>query len=241
MLDKDSGIPLYLQIVDELKQRITSGELKPGDQMPTEAELLKMYGVSRFTVRQTFYKLLQDGLIVKNRGKGTFVAYPKFVENLPHLVSFSEEMEKLGKKPSTDVLSVSIVGTPPQIGEIMERTVDEKCLRIERLRKADGVPLSILIHFIPQSLGVDPRDDFTGSLYELYLNKYHFHIVRGDQIIEAVSANANQAKLLRVPKNSPLLLIRRITVDNQENLIEYVEGYYPADRYSYKISLFRKK
>jgi len=240
LLDKDSGIPLYLQIVDELKRRIASGELKPGDQMPTEAELQQTYGVSRFTVRQTFYKLLQDGLIVKKRGKGTFVAYPKIVENLPRLVSFSEEMVKLGKKPSTEVLSVAIVDTPREIGQIMGRAVDEKSLRIERLRKADGVPMTILIHYIPQSLGVDPRDDFTKSLYELYLNKYRFNIVRGDQIIEAVSASAQQAKLLRVPKNSPLLLIRRITVDNKEQLIEYVEGYYPADRYSYQITLYRK-
>lgn len=240
MIDQGSGVPLYIQIQNILREKIESGEWSPGDKIPTEPELQSEYNVSRFTVRQAISGLLLEGLVTKTRGKGTFVSYPKIEEDLHNLVSFSEEMRKLRKNPSTHVQSVEVIQPTAFIRNMLKLEHNEKVLRIERVRSADNIPITLLISYLPDRLGIDSEDDFSGSLYELLINKYHINISRGDQVIEAAAADDRQAALLEVPHHSPLLVIRRVTFDHQDTPVEFVEGYYPAGRYSYKISLSRQ-
>jgi GntR family transcriptional regulator len=239
MLDEKSGVPLYVQIINILREKMESGEWPSGHKIPSEPELQSEYNVSRFTVRQSISSLMLDGLVTKTRGKGTFVSYPKIKEDLPDLISFSEEMKKLGKVPSTAVQSVEIINPSKLIRDLLKLDENEKVLRIERLRSADNIPITLLVSYLPMRLGLDPGEDFSQSLFDLLINKYKFEISRGDQEIEAIGANSKQAKLLEIPRNSPLLVIRRITFDHDSRPVEYVEGFYPGGRYSYKIVLYR--
>lgn len=236
---EDSGVPLYIQIKDIFRKRIESGELAPGGQIPTEPELQVMFNVSRFTVRQAVEGLLLEGLVTRMRGKGTFVAFPKIEESLPNLVSFSEEMRQMGKTPSTEYQHVEIVPPSAYIREMLRLSDTDDVLRIKRVRCGDGIPLALLMSHLPVDLLVDPGEDFSGSLWELLQAKYNIRIARGDQIIEAVMSDEEQSELLRVPRRSPLLMIRRIAYTYEDKPVEYVEGFYPADRYSYKITLSR--
>ncbi|MEX2461093.1 MAG: GntR family transcriptional regulator [Paenibacillaceae bacterium] len=239
MLDEKSGVPLYVQIINILREKMESGEWPSGHKIPSEPELQSEYNVSRFTVRQSISSLMLDGLVTKTRGKGTFVSYPKIKEDLPDLISFSEEMKKLGKVPSTAVQSVEIIIPPKLIRDLLKLDENEKVLRIERLRSADNIPITLLVSYLPMRLGLDPGEDFSQSLFDLLINKYKFEITRGDQEIEAIAANSKLAHLLEIPRNSPLLVIRRITFDHDSRPVEYVEGFYPGGRYSYKIVLSR--
>jgi GntR family transcriptional regulator len=239
MLDEKSGVPLYVQIINILREKMESGEWPSGHKIPSEPELQSEFNVSRFTVRQSISTLMLDGMVTKTRGKGTFVSYPKIKEDLPDLISFSEEMKKLGKVPSTVVQSVEIINPSKLIRDLLKLDENEKVLRIERLRSADNIPITLLVSYLPMKLKLDPSEDFSQSLFDLLINKYKFRIARGDQEIEAISANRKQAQLLEIPRNSPLLVIRRITFDHESRPIEYVEGFYPGGRYSYKIVLSR--
>jgi GntR family transcriptional regulator len=239
MLNEKSGVPLYVQIINILRERMESGEWPSGHKIPSEPELQGEFNVSRFTIRQSISSLMLDGMVTKTRGKGTFVSYPKIKEDLPDLISFSEEMKKLGKVPSTAVQSVEIINPSKLIRDLLKLDENEKVLRIERLRSADNIPITLLVSYLPMKLNVDPGEDFSQSLFDLLINKYNFRIARGDQEIEAIAANSKQAQLLEIPRNSPLLVIRRITFDHESRPIEYVEGFYPGGRYSYKIVLSR--
>jgi GntR family transcriptional regulator len=106
-------LPLYAQVEDVLVARITSGALPVGTQLPSEEELIREFGVSRTTIRMTIQNLVRQGLVDIRRGRGTFVASPRMVQELTGLTGFAEDMRVLGRTPSARVLSREIVAAPP--------------------------------------------------------------------------------------------------------------------------------
>jgi len=237
--DLNSVIPLYYQIREDLRRRIEAGEWKRGEAIPSEAELQEIYGVSRATVRQALSELVMEGLLIRKQGRGTFVAPPKIVEPLPRLVSFTEEMRMVGMEPSTRSVKVEIVTDPPKRVRETLRTDEDRFLRIERVRCANGQPIVLLVSYLPSSLGIDPREDFSGSLYALLETKYNIRLGEAIQIIEAAIADEYTAVQLEIEEGEPILIIRRGTFTKDGRPVEYVEGFYPADRYRYTIRLER--
>ncbi|MDR7439852.1 MAG: GntR family transcriptional regulator [Armatimonadota bacterium] len=238
-VDLSSVIPLYYQIREDLRRRIEAGEWKPGEAIPSEAELQEIYGVSRATVRQALSELVMEGLLIRRQGRGTFVAPPKIVEPLPRLVSFTEEMRAVGLEPSTRSVKVELITDPPKRVRETLRTDEDRFLRIERVRCANGQPIVLLVSYIPASLGIDPQEDFSGSLYALLETKYRIQLGEALQIIEAGVADEHTAAQLEIEEGEPILIIRRGTFAKDGRAVEYVEGFYPADRYRYTIRLER--
>ncbi len=239
-VDLHSVIPLYYQVREDIRRRIEAGEWPPGSTIPSEPELQEIYGVSRATIRQALSELVMEGLLIRKQGKGTFVAPPKIVEPLPRLLSFTEEMRAVGLEPSTRSTKVEVVQTPPRRArETLRLSADEPFLRIERVRCANGQPVVLLVSYLPVSLGVDPREDFSGSLYELLEGKYGIRLGEAVQIIEAGVADEHTAAELGIEEGEPVLIIRRGTFAKDGRAVEYVEGFYPADRYRYRIRLER--
>jgi GntR family transcriptional regulator len=236
MIDRTIPIPLYYQIAQELRAQITGGRLAPGEALPTEEVLQRTYGVSRATVRQAIRELASAGLVRLARPRGTFVTEPRLVEELPTLISFSDEVRRAGLTPSTQVLTVRIEQPPDQVRESLRLMSDAPTLHVARLRLADDQPVAILSSWLLTTLGIGPEDDFSASLYRL-LAERGATPARAEQLLDAMTASVHVAALLRMPRRAALLVVSRVTYDAQDRPIEYVTGSYRADRYRYSIRL----
>lgn len=240
MVSRNSKIPLYHQLYEGLRSQILSGELEPGDMLPTENELLDRHGISRNTVRQALDLLVNDGLIVRERGRGTFVAQPKIDQGLTRIISFTEDMRRRGLKPDTRVLLRTLMPAPEHIAEALGLPVGEELAHLERLRLADGEPMSIeksyLVHrYCP---GVLERDYSSVPLREALAREYNIFLVHGKQRISAIAAPADTAAHLDIAPGAPLLYIERTTYTARETAVEYLQIYNRGDRYTLHNELY---
>jgi len=239
-IEFNTAIPLYYQLKEIIRQQIEEKIFPLGSAIPTEQELQEKYKVSRSTVRQAISELVNEGCLVKKQGKGTFVSgVGKLKEELPKLLSFTEQMLARGIEPKARIISVQEISPPKRIIKALRLREKEKVLRIERLRLANEKVICILVSYLPLSLGVKLEDDFTGSLYDLLEKKYGFTITKGDEIIEASAASRHEAQLLKIKEGSPVLCMNRVTYTSNNKPLELVEGTYRADRYKYSITLER--
>jgi len=229
--------PLYAQIRDALRVRIQSGEFSPGGMIPAEVELQRVFNVSRQTIRQALDELATEGHLVRSRGRGTFVLQRRIEEPLPKLLSFTQEMRRRGAEPSTRRVKASKVAPSAVAREALRLDAAARVLMIERVRCADGVPLVVLVSQLPEWVGLSGREDFSGSLYEMLQHQVGLKFGKAFQFIEATAAAPAVARALEVPRGSPVLVLRRTLYADDGRPVEYVEGFYRADRYRYSIWL----
>lgn len=150
MIRRDSIIPMYYQIEQVIRRRIESGELRPGDRVESERELAQKFGVSLMTARQAVKGLEQQGLIYRERGKGSFVAASKIEMN--QLLGFSEKMRRLGIEPSSRLLVGERTRASPEIAEKLQLEGESYILKITRLRLGNGEPFALETSYIPEAL-----------------------------------------------------------------------------------------
>jgi len=239
-LSKIPGVPLYVQIREALREDITKGLLKPGQKIPSEEELAKRYHVSRMTVRQGIADLINEGLLYRRRGIGTFVAQLRITRDYTKLTSFFEDMLERGLHPSSRLLNLKVIPAGPKIAKALALEKGEPVICIERLRLAADQPIAIHCAYVPQKLCPEllKEDLESQSLYMLF-ESYGFKLKRAVQRIEARQANQFQAHLLEVEEGAPLLYMERITFADDGTPVEYVEGYNRGDRYACTIVLSR--
>jgi len=233
-LDRSKPLALYYQVAEILRQRIRDEELQPGDAIPTEEELQRLFGVSRATIRQAVRALVSDGLLRLERPRGTFVTYSKLQETLPELISFSNEVRRQGLEPSARVLFVGLESAPAHTAARLGIGEGEITLRLDRLRLANDNPVALMHSHLAPWVGLTPDDDYAGSLHTL-LARRGIHLVDADQIIEAVMATEEQARLLLCGRRDALLKVDRVTYSTEGQTIEHVVALYRADRYAYRL------
>jgi len=233
-LDRSKPLALYYQVAEILRQRIRDEELQPGDAIPTEEELQRLFGVSRATIRQAVRALVSDGLLRLDRPRGTFVTHPKLQETLPELISFSNEVRQQGLEPSARVLSVRLEPAPAHTAARLGIGEGDITLRLDRLRLANDNPVALMHSHLAPWVGLTPDDDYAGSLHTL-LARRGIHLVDADQIIEAVTATEEQARLLLCGRRDALLKVDRVTYSAEGQTIEHVVALYRADRYAYRL------
>jgi GntR family transcriptional regulator len=233
-INRRSKIPFYQQLYEILRGKIVHGDWKPGDMMPPESELIEKYQVSRNTIRQVLDLLVQEGLIYRQRGRGTFVAHPTLEQTMLRIISFTEDMEQRGFVPSTEVLSAQIIVATAEVAGKLQIREGEELAVIERLRLADGEPMSIensyLVHrYCPNIL----RYDYARNpLRQVLERDYRIRLIHARQVIRAVMASVELAELLDIKIPSPLLFIERVSYSQDTLPVEYLEIFYRADRYS---------
>jgi GntR family transcriptional regulator len=233
-INRHSKLPYYQQLYDILRGKIDRSEWSPGDMIPPESELIDQYEVSRITVRQVLDMLVNEGLIYRQRGRGSFVAHPTLEQTMNRIVSFTEDMRQRGFNPGTRVVSARLIPAVKDISEKLQVEPGETLARIERLRTADGEPMSIeesyLVHrYCPSVL---QHDYATQPLREILDRDYGIRLVYAKQIIRAIQASRELAGVLKIKSGSPLLFIERITYSQGEIPVEFLRVYYRADRYS---------
>lgn len=242
ILSRNSPVPLYCQLKDILKAAIECGKLKPNDRLPPETELAQRFQVSRMTVRQALIELENEGFIRRRQGRGTFVAEPKFRQSLLRLTSFTEDMQARGLKPGGRVLSIKVILGDKDLMQRFRATPDERFVRLERIRLADGEPMALEISFLRRKFcpGIEEIDFTDQSLYAILHEQFGLELGWASQTIEAKLANEYEAKLLGVQVGSPMLLMQRITyLADSLTPIEYVRSSYRGDRYQLYVEVKR--
>src|SRR5579863_3841722 len=148
-ISKVSPIPLYFQVESDVRRRIEAGEWHEGTQIPTESELCGLYGTSRITIRQAISKLVAEGLLVRERGRGTFVREQRITVGGRKLTSFTEEVAKLGLKAGSRVLSMAVERCPDEVASRLHIEEGSDVTAVRRLRLSDGQPLAIQTAYLP--------------------------------------------------------------------------------------------
>ena len=233
MLDRQSAVPLYCQIQQFLLEQIHSGTFKPGEAILSEQEISTRMGVSRMTVRQALKSLCSQGVLYSQRGKGTFVTETKLEKSFRNVLSFSEEMRNSGSRPSSKVLSFEVIQADIKTAKALRIKAGEKVFSLRRLRLANGIPMAIEwshipIHFCPDlPKTFDPRT----SLYERLAKAYGIHIAVTEEEAEAALASAEESRLLKIGKDSPVFHFVRTSYLRDGKPVEYVSSTYRGDRY----------
>lgn len=239
-LTRDGRTPLYFQIYDLLRNKIEGGLYLPGDQLPTEAELSSEFSVSRITVKQAIQMLVNDGVLSRHQGKGTFVTKPKVQRKFKGLISFHDEMRQRGFAPSAKVLGYGVVPARRAIASALEISEGEKVVFLKRLRLADGEVMAVQTSYVPFALCpglTDKVNTLDGSLYRLLREEFGVKPVRGSEEYDAVVVRGQDATVLGLPEGSPAFAVKRVAFDPEGRRVEYVESLLRADRYTLEIEL----
>lgn len=204
-INPDSMVPMYKQIVGLLSEKVENGELKAGDKLPSEAELMEEYSVSRITIRSAISELEEAGLVIRSRGKGTFVASKKTMYSVDDTVGFTHSCQQEGKQATTKVLDVSWMF--PTLSDIQYLDVEEdtSILTTKRLRSVDGVPTMIETNHYGKGFSFLEEEDLSGSLYDI-LQKHKIVLGKSIRTLEVTYANQQEASLLQIKKGEALLL-----------------------------------
>jgi GntR family transcriptional regulator len=232
-LDRTSVLPLYYQIQRSLLDQIRSGTLKGGDPVPSEQEIAERLGVSRMTARQALKSLRDIGVTYTERGRGTFVSANKLEKNIRQVLSFTEEMATRGLRATSKLLSFETVEASEEIAAALLIPKSETLIKLQRIRLADTSPMGIECSYLPRRLCPDLLQIFdpTASLYKVLSERYGIRMVVADEVVEAALVSAREARILQIPKRSPVFMFTRVSRVQSGQPVEYVKSTYRADRY----------
>ncbi|MCD6257383.1 GntR family transcriptional regulator [Candidatus Aerophobetes bacterium] len=237
-LDEKSFVPLYYQLTEELRENIENGEWPPNSLIPSETELCEKYKVSRGTVRQALSQLVQEGLLYRKQGKGTFVAEPKITQQLNRFYSFAQDMREKGLRPSSLLLQKEKILPDSYIKNILGLKEEEMVYKIMRLRLADEEPLILETSYLVEELfpDLDKEDVEKVPLYDIILKKYRIKITRAKETFEPILIDEFEAKKLKIPVGSPALLVKRVTY-TAGIPFEFRKSVVRGDKCSYSVEL----
>ena len=227
--------PRYREIETWLSKLVRDGE--PGELIPSEVEVAARFKVSRMTARQAVMNLLREGLVDRKRGAGTFIASTPIHRTEGVLFSFTEDMYRRGKKPSSVMLSSGLEAASARDREALKLKGRQKVVVIKRLRLADDIPLSIeRVALIPECSEVLRADLINGSLHE-NMRAIGYGPSTANCWLQARIADRSEAKLLEIPSGTPLLVETRVISDAKGTIIEFTETAYASNRYVIDVKL----
>jgi len=241
-IDKNVPIPYYYQIAQTLRDAVTDLTLKQREEevaLPSEAELCGRFQVSRGVVRQALQLLEHEGLIHRERGRGTFVTRRRLEHELTHLCSVTEDLRARGWAPGAQLLHVREMPPPLHIRHALRLAQGEAVWEVYRLRLADGEPVSLQWCYTPVRLtpGLD-QEDLSGSLWDLYRARYGLNLAMADQTVRVRAAAPEEADLLAISEGDPVFVITRTTYDHAETPVQYLASLWRSDRYDFTVRLY---
>lgn len=213
-LDPSSPLPLYYQIREQLRAQIVSGALQPGDALPGETQICAETGVSRMTARQALVQLASEGLVVRRRGRGTFVAAPK--TTLPTIqelgISYTHMMEQAGLRPSTRILRQEVLPASKEVAGQLRISAEEPVVHIVRLRMAAGESIAVEASYIPAHYvpGLEQVELTNVSLHSILEQRYGLVLAYAIDVLEISVVGPYEARLLQIPEGSPVALVNSL-------------------------------
>ncbi|MEM8612505.1 MAG: phosphonate metabolism transcriptional regulator PhnF [Cyanobacteria bacterium P01_H01_bin.105] len=228
---RQDASPLYLQIADELRRNIEESVFNVGDQLPTELELSKRFGVHRHTLRRAVDVLRQEGLVDVERGRGTFVVAPIALP-IGKRVRFNEALKAQSLTPSWQVLRIVDIKADPMLSKHLGLDLGASVILYERLGLIDNLPINISSSYFPGQRfpGLAAHCETYRSISKMLLQEYSCDHLRRSTRISARMTRPRDARLLKMPANSPILLSESINVDPTGVVIEYGVTRFRGDR-----------
>ena len=242
VIRSDARTSLYLQLYDILKAKILNGEYAPDEKIPSARELCETYNISRITAEKAVETLVQENLVYRVQGKGTFVTSSKLHRSLPKLYSFSEDMRELGLVPGSRVLELHVA----EADEHLCRTLNlpenlSHVTKLVRVRLANDEPVLIETTYIPVYLcpGLADYDFEKGSLYKILDQQYHLTLEYAEEHYEIMRMNSHDAELLQCRKETCAFSIERLTFLETDKAVEYTRAVGRGDRLRFTAKLVR--
>ncbi|MFD1421563.1 GntR family transcriptional regulator [Lactiplantibacillus songbeiensis] len=226
--------PIYIQIHNQIKQAIEAGRWAVGDRIPSERELAGQFDVSRMTLRQAIQTLVDEGILERRVGAGTFVANQKVQEKMSGVTSFTDLMLAQGKVPSSKTISYHVTSPSLSESEKLSLKPNEQVLRMERIRYGDDVPICFEVATVPERLVKQfTKDEVTSSLYRALEEKAGLVPGKAQQTVSAMSASERIAEYLSVRRGDALLRLRQISYLQTGDPFEYVRTQYVGNRFEF--------
>ncbi|MFC6314349.1 GntR family transcriptional regulator [Lapidilactobacillus achengensis] len=226
--------PVYIKIHNQLKRDIESGIWKVGDRIPSERALSVQFQVSRMTLRQALQTLVEEGILERRVGAGTFVARQKVQEKMSGTTSFTELMRSQGKFPSSQTISYRTVSPSLSEQERLSLGENDKVVRMERIRLADSLPICFEVATIPADMVKNfSRAEVTESFYATMEQKGGYVIGQAKQTITATLASESIADYLNLKRGDAILRLRQITYLSDGRPFEYVRTQYAGQRFEF--------
>ncbi|HBY99283.1 MAG: GntR family transcriptional regulator [Ardenticatenaceae bacterium] len=243
-IERDSPVPLYYQIQQTLLEMVESGMLKPGDEVPTEKELVEQFEVSRATVRRALDELVRQGYITRQQGRGTYVSVKLEDTRSERLRGFLEDVRERGLDVGCEILFNGSVPAPPRVARVLQRGEDQRAYLIRRVGIVEGEPMGLAEVW----LAVDDEVDTTRQelaqyqlLYtyveRLFADRYGIRLVSGEKTLQATVATPEDAALLHTEPGAPLLLVQVVIYSSTGKPVVFIKTLYRGDRYVYATKL----
>lgn len=233
---KGNSRSLFLLVMDKIKSDIESGKLRPGERLPSEAELSKQLGVSRATLREALRLLEEEKIVIRRHGVGTFIhSKPVFSGGIGELFSVTDAIERQGYKAGTMILKTAFEESGEEERKRLSLKQGEGVLMIERIRTADGLPVVYCIDRIPAHLASKGYSAGGESIFTWLESTTGIRITYAVAQIEPMGYNEKVSNLLHCDRSTPLLLLEQIHYDENERPILYSHNYFRADKIHFHV------
>ncbi len=231
-LSQHSPKPAWVQIEEQLADRIESGALAPGERLPPERDLADALEVSRMTVRQALGSLAARGLVERGVGRGTYVRRgARVVHDLARVSSFTDEAARQGLEAGARILQAHECAAPEHVARALRIERDARVVRLARVRLAGDLPVSLEDTWLPSARFPGLLEqDLSGSLYTLLGTRYDLSPVSATERLEAVAARAYEVDALGVEEGTPLMLVERVTFAADGTPVEFTRDRHRGDR-----------
>lgn len=242
IINFNSPIPYYVQLIDHLRSEIEKEVWKPGEKLPGEHALCDTYGVSRSVVRRSLREMELEGLILRRKARGSFVAEPKISAELAQRLSgFYEDMAERGQPPSSQILKLGIESAGQKVAEYLKIGIGSKIIEMQRLRSIKKDPIILESIYLPHNLcaGLEKTDMTDASLYATLENQFGIIPEHGWRNFEAVIADEREAKLMQIDIGGPLLLINSVIYRADDTAILFSHAVHRGDRSRFKVDMVR--
>ena len=240
-LDRNTPIPLYYQLYKIILRDIKNGDIKEGESIPTEIELMSQFDISRATVRQAIMELVNEGYLNRMKGKGTYVCKQKVPQSLMECVEpFKNQMQRINMQVKTDVLYSGWEPADEELSEIFGVEINSPLIHIERLRYGDNEPLNYATTILNSKCSfILGKDLSKESLYETLDKREDLAVVRAERQFEAIGAGKCVAELLKIKIGSPIQHAITVGYSKQGEVIEYTDGYYIGNKNRFSVTIAR--
>jgi len=244
---KKNNIPLYFQLEQIIKSKILMGEFLPGEQIPTEKDLCETYQVSTITARQAILNLVNEGLIIRRQGKGSFVREGlKKIKNIRTLQlrgDINDIIPEGLKTQEVKVLDIRKVISPKKVANLLNIEEGQEVVQVRRTRSDHGIPVSYIKNFIPLEIGekIKREDLCIYPMLGILRNRLKIPLTGGIQYVEAIIADYDIASALSISISSPILYLETIIFARQKKPVEFVQTFYRPDQFRYSVKLGLKK
>ncbi len=236
---RTNGVPLYQAVRQELRQDLDAGRWKPGDMLPTEAELARQFDVSTGTVRQAILALVREGLLTRRPGSGTFVARLDSRRGFGRYFRFSDELRGNVVPGARHIDTTVIEAGDPVIAGKLGISPRAPIYRVRRMLLGNGDPICIYVSYLDKSRfrNLEQVDFDDQRLYALLEANYGAHVVKAEEQLRAGFPSAEEADLLGISAASPVILIERTALASQGSVIEWRRTVGRSDKFHYRIDL----